>query len=79
MSILCDSYEEIMSILQEKKVAVVLALIVMILGSILYFNMDVSQSELMKENAAVINDAQVQNSNESSNVNIPLIENNVII
>lgn len=68
-----------MSILQDKKVAIVLALIVMIFGSILYFTMDVPQSESIKENGDVMNGFQVQNNTESSKVNIPMIENNAII
>lgn len=69
-----------MSILQDKKWPIVFALIVMIVGSIMYFTMDTSREELMEEKNVAINKTQAQYSDESSNnPNIPMVENEAII
>lgn len=73
-----------MGILQDKKWPIVFALIVMIVGSIMYFTMDASREKLMEEKNDAISDAinntQAQYGDESpNNPNIPMIENEAII
>ena len=74
-----------MGILQEKKIPVIIALIIMILGSITYFTTNIPGAEVMKNGAVSDvksrNDASqiIYDDASSNNPNIPMIENKAII
>jgi hypothetical protein len=67
-----------MGLLQDKKVAVALALIVIVVGSIAYLIMDIPKSENSKINNMTL--TKTSYAAESTRVNnIPMVENEAII
>lgn len=68
-----------MGILQDKKVAVALALIVMILGTVIYFVMDIPGNSMDKEKGSVAEIVGPQKNPVNNTGMIPIINNEEVV
>lgn len=74
-------HEVIMSMLQDKKVPIIIALVIMIVGSILYFALEIPRMEdkSMDNKETLQNSMPPEYDIPSNNANIPMIENEAVI